>query len=464
MAHHDRLPAMDSSFLYAESATAHMHVGSLALFRDSEHGERPLLSHVESRLHLVPRYRQKIAWVPGNQGRPVWVDDPTFDVRNHLLFTKLPPSATERDLLKLASGLLSRPLDRTRPLWEMWHVRLGNGRRAILTKAHHCLVDGISAVDIGTALLDFGPTSPPMEVPTWTPTPEPTRTELLRDALMERIAQPTLVLKSIRSAKRTPRELLADGKDLAKGLFSFSKAGLDWAPRTSFTRAIGPHRRFDVVRSELSKIKAVRRQLGCTVNDVLLAVVAGGVRRLLLSRKEEVDGLVLKTMVPVSFRSEAERHTYGNRVSWVVADLPVGEPSAEERVRRVQASMTYVKESKQAIGADFWFKASEYAPPTVLSLAGRALPLARMCNLIVTNVPGPQFPLYLQGGEMIEAFPVVPIAGVTSLGIAVLTYNGKVSFGINADFELFPDIGVLAEGITESIEELFSMTVAERAA
>jgi diacylglycerol O-acyltransferase / wax synthase len=457
MARYDRLPPMDSSFLYAESPSAHMHVGSLGIFRDPKISDEALLAHVESRLHLVPRYRQKIAWVPGNQGRPVWVDDPHFDVRNHVLFTGIPSTDSERDILKLTSRLLSRPLDRARPLWEMWHVQLRDGRIAIITKSHHCLVDGISAVDIGTALMDFGPETTRMESPPWVPEKEPTRGELLRDALVERATQPREMMRSLRAATRAPRELLEKSKELAQGIVSFGKAGLELAPRTSFTKSIGPHRRFEIVRTDLSRIKAVRARFQCTVNDVVLATVAGAMRRLMLSRGESVAGVALRTMVPVSFRTESERNTYGNKVSWVVADLPVGEENPEERVRRVHDSMAYLKQSKQAIGADFWFKMSEYAPPTVLALAGRAVAFQRMSNLIVTNIPGPQMPLYFQGAEMLEAFPVVPIAGVTSLGIAVLSYNGKVNFGLNADFSLFPDLEVLAKAITESLDELHDL-------
>ncbi len=464
MTRYERLQPIDSAFLYAESPTAHMHVGSLTIFQDADSRELALLSHVERRLHLVPRYRQKIAWVPGNQGRPVWIDDRDFDVRNHVIFTKLPASATERDLLRLASRLLGRQLERNRPLWEIWHVSLPGGRSALLTKCHHCLVDGLGAVDIGTVLLDFGPESPPLDVPPWVPEAPPTPSELLRDALVERAAQPADVMRSVRKVSQAPREYLERGKDLARGLLSFGRAGLELAPRTSFTRGIGPHRRFETVRTELGKLKTVRARLDCTVNDVLLAVVSGGLRKLLLERKETVDGLVLKAMIPVSFRAASERNTPGNRVSWVVADLPIGEERPDERVRRVQASMRAAKESNQAVAADFWLKASAYAPPTVLSLAGKALPLARMCNLVVTNVPGPQFPLFLKGGEMIDAFPVVPIAGVTSLGIAALSYNGKVGFGINADFDLFPDAEILARGIADSVEELAGGGAAERAA
>jgi WS/DGAT/MGAT family acyltransferase len=212
-----------------------------------------------------------------------------------------------------------------------------------------------------------------------------------------------------------------------------------------------------VVRTSLSKIKTIKNHFGCTVNDAVLAIVAGGVRHLLLSRQERVEGLELRAMVPVSVRSDAERNTYGNKVSWVMADLPIGTEAAEERLRRVHTSMRHLKDSRQAVGAEFWFKLGEYAPPTVLALAGRVAVFQRMCNLVVTNVPGPQFPLFFRGGEMLEAFPVVPIMGTTSLGIAILSYNGALNFGLNADWDLFPDLRVLAEGIELETEALLDL-------
>jgi diacylglycerol O-acyltransferase / wax synthase len=198
------------------------------------------------------------------------------------------------------------------------------------------------------------------------------------------------------------------------------------------------------------------------VNDVVLAMVSGGLRRLLMSRGEAVEGLSLRAMVPVSVRADAERNTYGNKVSWVMADLPVGLEAPADRVGSVRASMTHLKESRQAVGAGFWFKMGEYAPPTVLALAGRLVAFQRMCNLVVTNVPGPQFPLFFRGGEMLDAFPVVPIMGTTSLGIAILSYNGQLSFGINADWDLFPDLDVLRDGIRAAQDELSLLARAER--
>lgn len=462
---HDRLTPLDSSFLYMESPTGHMHVGAVSFLEDVSLTDEEITRHIENRLSIVPRYRQKLAWVPGNQGRPVWIDDPHFDIKNHVIFTGASKPGSEREVLKLASRLLSRPLDRRRPLWEMWVVNMSGDRFAMISKTHHCLVDGISALDIGTAIMDLTRDAPQIAPEPWQPRPEPSRWQLLSEALVERATQPREMVRTARAATRTPRALADKGKDLARGLLSYSKTGLDPAPRTSFTKPIGPHRRFDVVRAELAELKKIKNRFRCTVNDAILAVVTGALRRFMISRHDPVDGVRLKAMVPVSVRATSERNTYGNKVSWVVADLPVGLARGEDRIRTVHESMVGLKESKQAVGAEFWFKLSEYAPPTVLALAGRTIgSLQRMCNLVVTNVPGPQFPLFFRGSQLLEAFPVVPILGVTSLGVAILSYNGKVLIGLNADWDLFPDLDQLADYVRESLRELSALAGDSRAA
>ena len=456
MANHERLTAQDASFLYAESPVAHMHVGSLAVFENVGLTEEELNAHIASRLHLVPRFRKKLAWVPAAQGRPVWVDDPHFDIRFHMRYTGLPRPGGEREALRLMGRIMSRPLDRQRPLWELWAVELPEGRIALIQKTHHCLIDGISGVDIGTVLLDLTKDPPPGDPPPeWHAEPVPTGERLVFDALVERYTKPAEIYRSLRAATRPQRELARRAAEVGRGVFSFSKAALERAPATSLSRPIGPHRRFDVVRMNLDQVKILRKRFGCTVNDVVLAIVTGGLRRLLLARGDHVAGLVLKAMVPVSVRDPSKRMTYGNMVSMMNADLPVGEPDPRRRVEIVRDGMAGLKESKQAVGADFWVKLSEYAPPTILALAGRAtVAMQRMVNVIVTNVPGPQFPLYLKGGQMIEAFPCVPIAGTASLGIAILSYNGQLSFGLNGDWDILPDLDLLARGLEDSLREL----------
>jgi WS/DGAT/MGAT family acyltransferase len=461
MANYERLSAQDAAFLYAESPVDHMHVGSLSIFEDVGITEEALNAHIESRLHLVPRFRKKLAWVPGQLHRPVWVDDPHFDIRFHMRYTGLPRSGGEREALKLMGRVMSRPLDRQRPLWEVWAFELPEKRFAVIQKTHHCLIDGISGVDLGTVLLDLMRHPPPGDPPPpFRPSAPPSPERLALDAVVDHVSQPKEVYDSLRAAAKSKQEIVKRGLDIAQGVFSFGRATLERAPITSLTRPIGPHRRFDIVRMRLEDVKLIKNRFGCTVNDIVLSLVTGGLRRLFLSRGDHVvEGLVLKAMVPVSVRDPSKRMTYGNMVSMLSANLPVGEADPRRRVEIVRDGMAGLKESKQAIGADFWVKLSEYAPPTVLSLAGRAtVALQRMVNVIVTNVPGPQFPLYLLGGEMLEAFPCVPIAGTASLGVAILSYNGHLSFGLNGDWDVVPDLDVFAAGIQESLRELQDVT------
>lgn len=436
-----------------------MHVGTLAIFEDRGLSEEQLNAHLASRLHLVPRFRKKIAWVPMQQGRPVWVDDPHFDIRFHVRYTGLPKPRGEREALQLMGRVMSRPLDRQRPLWEMWVFDLPDQRFGIIEKTHHCLIDGVSGVDFGTVILDLLPnTSSGDPPPQWEPAPAPSRRRMLLDAMVERVTQPQEIMHSWRSLMQPPRALIRHTLDVGKGVIAFGRANLTRAPVTSLTQPIGSHRRFDIVRMQLDDVKQVKNRFGCTVNDVVLAVVTGGLRRLLLSRGDAIDGLDLKAMVPVSVRDTSQRMTYGNMVSMVTAELPVGEARPHRRVALIRDRMAGLKESSEAVGADFWAKLSEFAPPTILSLAGRALALQRTVNLVITNAPGPQFPLYLKGGRMLEAFPCMPIHGTTSLGVAVLSYNGQLNVGLTGDLDIVPDLHIFASGIEQSIRELCALS------
>jgi diacylglycerol O-acyltransferase len=454
---YERLSVLDASFLYMETPVDHMHVGSLSTFEDTGLTEDDFNAHIESRLRYVPRFRKKLKWIPLGVDRPVWVDDPHFDIRFHIRHTGLPKPAGEREALRLMSRVMSMPLDRRRPLWEMWLFDLPGGKKALIQKTHHCLIDGISGVDIGTVMLDLSRDAPQTrELDAFVPEPEPTKQQLLRDALLGQLRQPASLVRSaaafVRGTER--RDLVKRSGDVARGVFSLGKSSFDFAPKTSLSARIGPHRRFDVVRADLGAVKQIKNRFGCTVNDVVLAMVAGGIGKLLRHRGEPTEGLVLKAMIPVSVRDQSQRMTYGNQVSMMAAELPVGERDPKKRLEFVHRNMAGLKESKQAVGADFWVKLGEYAPPTVLSLAGRATALQRMVNLVVTNVPGPQFPLYLCGGQLLEAFPCVPIMGTVSLGVAILSYNGQLNFGLTGDWDILPDLHVLAEGITQSLDEL----------
>lgn len=454
----ERLSPVDASFLYAESPVSHMHVGSLTIFENVGLTEADLNAHIESRLHFVPRFRKKLAWVPAVIGRPAWVDDPHFDLRFHVRYTGLPRPGGEREALQLMGRVMSRPLDRRRPLWELWVFELPENRLALVHKTHHCLIDGISGVDLGTVMLDLSRNPPPSDPPPlWSPREAPGRERLFFDALVQRYTKPKELFRAVESVVKPSRAAVGRAAALTRGMVASRRTHLEPPSIMSLAEPIGPHRRFDIVRISLDDAKELKNRFNCTVNDVVLALVTGGLRKLLLKRGEYLDGIVLQAMVPFSVRDPFERMGYGNVVSMVTADLPVGEPNPRRRIEFVRSRMAGLKESKEAVGADFWVKLSEYASPTVLGLASRATALGnRPVHAIVTNVPGPQTPLFLLGGQMLEVFPSIPIAGTTALGIAVLSYNGQLGFGLTGDWDVVPDLDVLARGIEEALVELKS--------
>ncbi len=453
----ERLSPQDTSFLYFESPVSHMHVGSVAIFEDRGLTAEEINTHIEQRLDLVPRFRKKLMWVPYGQGRPVWVDDPHFDVRFHVRHTGLPRPGGERELLTLMGRLMSTPLDRKRPLWELWMVDLPNDRKAVIQKTHHCLIDGVSGVDLATVLLDVDKDALPGEPMRFSPEQGPSKAELLRASIVERWTKPAEIVRSVRAATRTPRKVMEQVGAVAKGLASFGGAALEVAPRTSLNQPIGPHRRFEVVRTRLTDLKTIKNRFDCTVNDVVLALVTAGLRHILESRGDDVTGLVMRAAVPVSVRDPSERMTYGNRVAVMFAHLPVGEADPAKRLRSIHEGMAHVKQSGEAVGANALIQLSDFAPPTIMALAARAIERQWVMNLVVTNVPGPQFPLYFRGGEMLEAFPFVPLVGTTTLGVAVLSYNGQINFGLSGDWDAVPDLATFAEGIQQGLTALLEL-------
>lgn len=454
----DRLTGQDAAFLHLETDHTPMHVGSVATFE-----ARPFFDDagrfrieearrlIAGRLHFVPRFRRKLMEVPLGQGRPVWVDDPHFDLRYHVRLTALPRPGDEEQLKTLMSRLQAQILDRRRPLWELWFVEgLEGDRVAIIQKTHHAMVDGISGVDVATVLLDFDKDAPRTEPEPWTPQQAPSEAELLARTLLERATEPAEVVRSARAALRGPRQALRSAKETVEGLASSASM----APPTPFNVKVGPHRRFEVARTDLERIKAIRAHLGGTVNDVVLSVVAGGLRTFLQHRGIDVEGMELTAMCPVSVRDDSERMQLGNRVSAMFAHLPVGIEDPAERLAAVSQQMEGLKESHQAVAADRLMSLVDYAPPTILNLAARAVFRQRNVNLVVTNVPGPQVPLYCMGARMLEAFPYVGIIDNAALVIGVLSYDGQVGFGLTTDRDVLPDLAVLAEAIEKSVSEL----------
>ena len=460
----DRLTGLDSSFLHLERGPAHMHVASTTVFEGPAPDYVALLSHLEARLHLVPRFRQKLRFVPYSQGRPVWIDDPHFNLRYHIRHTGLPPPGAEEQLRTFAARVFSQRLDRSKPLWEMWLVDgLEGDRFALVTKSHHALIDGVSGVDITTVLFDTEaePAAPPQSEQ-WIPRPEPTNAQMLGEALLERATTQAEAVRGARALARRPRQVLSSIRDTVFAAGSFARTGTA-APDSPLNVKIGPYRRFVWVQTDLGELKQIKNEAGGTVNDVVLAAVSGALARFLHGRGHSTDKLELRAMVPISVRSADEHGALGNRVSAYMAALPVWCDDPVERLRRVSATMGDLKQSQQAVGASILTELGDFAPPTILSQASRLQSRQRFFNLVVTNVPGPQFPLYLLGRELEAIYPMVPLAENQTVCFGIMSYNGQVNFGLTADYDAVPDLDALADDLRHSFDELLEATGTKKA-
>jgi len=449
----ERLSALDASFLDIErDRNAHMHVGMVALFDGPPPTYRELLALIESRLPRVPRYRQRLAFVPFNQGRPVWIDENDFDIEHHVRHTALPRPGGALELKRLAARLFGQRLDRDRPLWELWLVEgVSDDQFALVAKTHHCMVDGISGVDIATVIMD---TEPILEVPPpepWLPRPAPTATGLLLDGLRYQVTHPATVVREALEENTEARQIVREVVGGLPRILGMARMGQ--APPSSLNRVIGPHRRFEMIRLPLDAVKRARNAHGGTVNDVLLAVVTGALRRLLLDRGEVPEG-DLRVLIPVSVRSRAARGTLGNQVAAIFCPLPIGEADAVARLQRIARETRDLKESKQAVGALALTRLAQFTPPTLAAQAARLQAVTRFFNLVVTNVPGPQKPLYLLGRRMRVAYPCVPLATQTTIGVALLSYHGAIGVGLLGDAELARDLPRMAEALPAALAEL----------
>ena len=461
----DRLSSLDVSFLYLEEETTPFHVGSVSIFEVPEGGfdyDR-LVQHIRRRIAFVPRYRQRVRWVPGHIASPVWVDDEHFDVTYHVRRSALPRPGSDAQLRDLAARIFSRPLDRDRPLWEMYLVEglapsdQGRPRFALLVKTHHAMVDGVSAVDIGQVLLDVTPD--PRETPadTWRPAHEPSGLELVAGAIADLVRRPPEILDALRAGvadfQRSATRLAA----ATGGVLAMARTMSRSAPGSPLNAEIGAARRYATADTDLDDYKAIRKAHGGTVNDVVLAVVAGGLRTWLMTRGESVSpSSQIRAMVPVSVRGADESGALGNRISSYLVDLPVGEANPVVRLHQVSYAMAAHKETGQAVGADAIVGMVGFAPPTLHALAARLGSglSKRFFNVVVTNVPGPQFPLYAAGARLLAAYPVVPLARGQAVSIALTSYDGGVYYGLNADRDAMPDVDVLAQCLVDALAEL----------
>jgi WS/DGAT/MGAT family acyltransferase len=466
--HLDRLTSTDAGFLHQETASAHMHVGGVLLFEGAAPPFEEFLDHIRGRLHLVPRYRQKLAIPPAGSGRPLWVDDSNFNLDYHVRHAALPAPGSEQQLLEMAARVASRPLDRTKPLWEFWLVEgvepaagSRTERFAMLAKNHHALVDGVSGIDLATVLLDFAPTPTRLDTDTlepWRPQPEPGVLDLLLAGARDGAGALTeIATRGLASAIR-PSRSVSVLRDAAEGVGEILWEFLNPAPETPLNVPIGPHRRYRVVRQQLADYKTVKNSLGGTVNDVVLTVVAGALGGWLRSRGISTDGLEMRALVPVSVRTQDERGTLGNRLTVMRGPLPVYIQDSVARLPVVSGAMDDLKSSKQAVGASTLVAVNDIAPPAVLAQASRLQFSTRLFNLLVTNIPGPQIPLYILGRELQDLFPLAFLPEGHALAVAIMSYNGRVEYGLLGDFDALPDIDVIAEGIDESLAELLAAT------
>ncbi|HYH29838.1 MAG TPA: wax ester/triacylglycerol synthase family O-acyltransferase [Pseudonocardia sp.] len=457
----DRLSPLDASFLFAEHRTVAMHVGAVMTFAPPEDGAfdadafTALIGH---RLALVPRYRQKVREVPGGLGLPVWVDDPVFDLGFHVRRSALPAPGTEEVLLDLVGRLLARQLDRSRPLWEVYLIEgLADGRFAVVTKTHHAMVDGLASMDIGAVLLDLTPTPRETPVEEWNPTPEPSGFELAASAAAHALRRPRDVLDVAGRAFSDVREAASAVGRTVEGVLAAGRSAATVRPVQPLNAATGQQRRYGMLRTSLADHRAVRRAHGGTVNDVVLTVVAGALRRWLISRGEPLTAdTAVRAMVPVSVRARARGGPAGNSISAYLVDLPVTEEDPLARLAVLKEAMEVHKRGGQAVGAAALMRLVGLAPPIVHSLGARLASQfsSNFYNVLVTNVPGPPRPLYAMGARMRDMFPVVPLAGGQAVAIGITSYDGGVHYGLTADRDALPDVDVLVAALADALAEL----------
>jgi diacylglycerol O-acyltransferase / wax synthase len=462
--HLDRLNSTDATFLHTEGSSSHMHIGAVLLFEGPPPNIQEVTEHVLGRLHLVPRYRQKLATPPLDSGRQLWIDDPSFNIDYHVRNSALPAPGTVDQLMKMAARLASQPLDRTKPLWEFYVIEgieptpgSEHERFAVINKTHHALVDGISGMDLATVLFDVTaePWKPdPSELEPWSPQPEPSQADLLAGSLRGAVRSTAGLAARAVAAIGTPGRTVDTLRETAEGVGEIVWAAMNPAPDTPFNVPIGPHRRFAARSQQLADYKTIKDAFGGTVNDVVLSVVSGALASWMRARGLQTDGVELRALVPVSVRTKDDDGALGNRLVAMRGPLPVYVEDGVARLRVVSKAMDALKGSKQAVGAATLAAVTELAPPTILAQASRIQFSTRLFNLLVTNVPGPQIPLYLLGKQLQDIYPLAFLPENQGLAIAIMSYNGKVEYGLLADFDAMPDLDVVADGISDALQEL----------
>ena len=460
--HMDRLTSFDTSFLANEKENAHMAIGAVLVFAGRPPSEAEFLAQIRGRVHQLPRLRQRLLYPPLGLGTPFWVDHPHFDLHRHVRRVALPAPGSETQFQELVGALLAPPLDRAKPLWELILVEgFEDDRFAIVYKTHHAMADGISAVDIGMLLFDVDPDARPAATEeAWAPARTPGRAALAWRAGTGILGTLARLGRWLRRALGQPARARRRAADGIAGLWEVTWNLARPAPRVPFNTGPGPGRGFCWANFDLAQFKRVKNALGGTVNDVSLAVTAGAVRRWLLERDVDVDGMELKALVPVSIRTENEHGELGNKLTAMRGPLPVGVADPVERLRVITAAMDALKASKQPLGAEAiwglndWVR--DFAPPVLLAPTAAINFSTRLFNLLVTNFPGPQVPFYVLGRELTQIYPVGFLARRHALAIAILSYNGQVGFGLLSDPEALPDAERLAGHLEAAVEELLS--------
>lgn len=462
---YDRLSVQDNSFLLMEGANARMHVSSTLIYeagplRTPEGGidiDR-IMRATESYLHRIPRYRQKLHFIPFFD-HAVWVDDRHFKLDYHVRHTALPDPGSDEQLRRLSSRVMAQPLDRARPLWETWIVEgLSGDRFAVITKIHHCMIDGASGVDLAQIMMSPTPDRTLGEVPQYIPKPAPTNADLVRDEMAYRLSLPFSALRGLREFARESEDVVSEVTKRARILGAMFGMGLTSSP-TPLNGPLGPHRSFHWLDTPLADVKAVRRGLGCSVNDVVLTIVTGAVRDYIVRRGVDPSTIEFKVSAPVSVRSEQERGQLGNRVSSWVLRLPIDLEKPVEQLDQIHETTRELKETNQALGVEMMMAVAEWTPASLLSLGSQSS--SGPVNSIVTNVPGPQIPLYLQGARMLACYPQVPLLEGMGLGIALMSYDGKICWGFNANPEVVPDLPDFVELVRQSIARVADAAAVE---
>lgn len=462
--HYEPLSYLDASFLALETRTSHMHVTGVVLFdaaplKSHEGGidiDR-IKAHIESKLQYIPRYRQRLEWVPYDR-RPVWVDDQHFNFHYHVRHASLPRPGGDEQLRELAGRIVSTKLDRSKPLWELWVVEgLSGDRFAIIAKIHHCMIDGLSGVDLTTILLNVEPDAGIEDTPDWAPRPAPTPTQLA-------VAEAARLTRRLVDGLTNVGDMVKEGKAVtgrtldksAAAISSLRSGWLTTSARTPLNPDIGSRRRFDWTEMDLDDVKKVKNSIGGSVNDVVLAITAGAVRHFLIEHRDyDLSGVDFRAMNPVSTRSPNQQGQMGNQVSMWLVDLPISDSDPNARYRAIQETTANLKEDRHALGAAILVELSSGTPLTLLSLASRVVgPRIRPFNMTVTNIPGPQFPMYLLESQMIANYPMVPLWSQHGLGVALFSYNGRLLWGVQADYDTLPDSGDFVAALHTSFHEI----------